>query len=83
MKYLNFQKEEKGYEYFNLTRENIRANVGLSICFVDKRTICRHRGYYHVNYGLIHSIRYSRIFLDDGDREVDIRDIVECGIKIK
>lgn len=81
--YLDFDKEEKGYEPFELTRSNIRANIGRKICFVDKRTIDRYRGYYSVQIGVIHSIRYSTLYLDDMEREVDIRDVKECGIEIK
>ncbi len=81
MRYLDFENEEKGYEKFYLNRESIRKNIGKQICFVDKRNICPHRGYYNVDYGILHSVRYSKLLLDDGDREVDIRDVVECGIK--
>ena len=79
-KYLNFENEEKGYEKFDLTKENVRANIGKTICYVD--FVDRHRGTYFVRYATIHSIRYSTILLDDGDRKVDVRDILECGIKI-
>lgn len=80
--YLDYENQEKGYKKFELTKENIRANVGKQICYVDKRTIDRYRGYYNVDYGIIHSVKYSRLFLDDANREVDVRDVVECGIKI-
>lgn len=79
-KYLDFEKEEKGYEPFQITRENIRANIGKIICYVDR--VDSYRGYYSVHYGKIHSIRYSILYLDDMDKEVDIRDIKEAGIKI-
>lgn len=79
--YLDFEKEEKGYKRFYLTRENIISNIGKKICYVDKRTVCKYRGYYTVQIGIIHSVRYSRLLLNDGDNEVDIRDILECGIK--
>jgi hypothetical protein len=80
--YLDFENEELGFESFYPTRENIRANIGRQICFVDHRSVCRHRGYYRVEYGIIDSIRYSQLLLDGGNNSVDIRDIVECGIKI-
>ena len=82
MRYLDFENQEKGYKEFYLNRENIRENIGKQICFVDKRDIDPYRGYYRVDYGVLHSVRYSRLFLDGGNREVDIRDVVECGIKI-
>ena len=37
--YLDYENQEKGYKKFELTKENIRANVGKQICYVDKRTI--------------------------------------------
>lgn len=79
-KLLNFEKEEKGYERFQLSRENIKANIGKVICYVDY--VEPYRGTYFVRYGKIHSIRYSRLYLDEGERSVDIRDIKEAGIKI-
>lgn len=80
-KYLDFENEEKGYKPFTLTKENIRANIGKTICYVDY--VEPYRGAYFVRYGTIHSIRYSRLFLDDMNKEVDVRDIKECGIKIE
>ena len=62
--------------------KNIRKNIGKQICFVDKRTVDIYRGYYNVGYGILYEIKYSRLFLDDGNREVDIRDVIACGIKI-
>ena len=79
---LDFENEkyEKGYEKFYPTRENIRKNIGKKICFVTY--VDPHRGFYNVIYGVIDSVRYSRLFLNGGNDEVDIRDIKECGIKV-
>ena len=82
MRYLDFDKQEKGYKKFDLTRENIKANIGKQICFVNKRSIDPHRGYYNVDYGTILSIRYSQLLIDEHDNYLDIRDVAECGIKI-
>ena len=79
-KLLDFEKEEKGYKKFEITRENIKKNIGKKICYVDY--IEPNRGSYFVRYGVIHSIRYSRLFLNDMDKEVDVRNIKEAGIKI-
>ena len=79
-KYLDFEKDEKGFKPFQVTRENIKANVGKRICYVDY--VEPYRGTYFVRYGTIHSIKYSRLFMDDMNKEVDIRDIKEAGIKI-
>lgn len=76
---LDFENQEKGYKPFSVTRENIKANIGKRICYVD--FVEPNRGTYFVRYGTIHSIRYSRLFLDDMNKEVDIRDIKEAGIK--
>ncbi len=82
MKYLDFENEkyEKGYKEFYPKRENIKQNIGKKICYVDR--VDPNRGYFSVQYGVIHSIRYSRLFLNDMEKEVDIRDIKECGIEI-
>lgn len=81
MALLDFENEkyEKGYKKFYAIRENIRANIGKKICFV---TYVDQRGFYNVKYGVIDSIRYSRLLLDGGNNDVDIRDIIECGIEI-
>jgi hypothetical protein len=80
-KYLDFEKYEKGYKPFILDRENVKANIGKRICYIDY--VEPYRGTYFVRYGTIHSIRYSRLFLDDMNKEVDIRDIKEAGIEIE
>lgn len=83
MEYLDFTKQELGYTRFQLTAENIKANKGKTICFVDKRTIDKYRGYYNVEYGIIGKKHYSKLFIDEFDNSIDIRNIVECGIKIE
>ena len=82
MKLLDFESEkhEKGYEKFCPTKANLKENIGRRICYVDY--VEPNRGTYFVRYGVIHSIRYSVLFLDDMNREVDIRNIKECGIQI-
>ena len=80
-KLLDFEKDEKGYEPFVVNKENVRLNIGKKICYVDY--VEPYRGTYFVRYGTIHSIRYSRLFLNDMDKEVDVRDIKEAGIKIE
>ena len=79
---LDFENEkyEKGYEKFYPTRENIKKNIGKKICFVTY--VDPHRGYFTVKYGVIDSIRYSRLLLNGGNDDVDIRDIKECGIEV-
>ena len=81
MKYLDFENQEKGYSEFHLTRKNINANIGKQIAYVDRRTIDRYRGNYNVEYAIIESVRYSQLFLNEGHDSVDIRNVVECGIK--
>ena len=78
---LDFENREKGYKHLYPSRENFKNNIGKTICYVDR--VDKHRGTYFVRYGKIHSIRYSILFLDDMNREVDIRDIKACGIKIE
>jgi hypothetical protein len=80
-KYLDFEKDEKGYKPFVVSKDNVKANIGKRICYVD--FVEPYRGTYFVRYGTIHSIRYSRILLDDMNREVDIRDIKEAGIQVE
>lgn len=77
---LDFENQQKGYKKFSVTRDNIKENIGKRICYVDY--IEPHRGTYFVRYAKIHSIRYSRLFLNDMDKEVDIRNILEAGIEI-
>jgi hypothetical protein len=74
-------EREKGYKPFKLTAENIKANIGKKICYVD--SVDKYRGYYTVKYGVIYMKHYSRLLLDEGEREVDIRDVKACGIEIE
>lgn len=78
--YLDFENEEKGFKPFSVSKESVKANIGKHICYVDY--VEPHRGTYFVRYGVIHSIRYSQLFLDDMSRQVDIRDIKEAGIRV-
>lgn len=83
--YLDFENEkyEKGYKPFStlfLDSKSIKKYIGKKICFVT--SVDRYRGYYTVKYGVIHSKRYSTLYLNDGDDSVDVRNIKECGIEI-
>jgi len=79
-KYLDFENQEKGFKPFVVNKENIKANIGKQICYVDY--VEPYRGTYFVRYGVIHSIRYSQLILDDMSKQVDIRNIKEAGIRI-
>jgi hypothetical protein len=82
MALLDFKKQEKGYKKFYPTRENIKANIGKRICYVNY--VEPYRGTYFVRYGVIYALRYSRVFLsEDFGVEVHIRGIIECGIEIE
>lgn len=83
-RYLDYenQKYEKGYKPFELTSENIKANIGKKICYVRSKNVDEHRGFFNVEYGIIHSKRYSQLYIDEGHDSIDIRDVLECGIKI-
>lgn len=83
-RYLDFENEkyEKGFKPFQLFTENIKQNIGKRICFVTKGDIDPHRGYFNVIHGIIHSKRYSQIYINEGEDSFYIRDIVECGIEI-
>jgi len=77
---LNFEKREVGYKPFYASRENLKKNIGKKICYVD--FIEPYRGTYFVRYGVIHSVRYSILYLNDMSKLVDIRNIKEAGIEI-
>lgn len=82
MKYLDFENHEKGYIKFTLTKASAKANIGKAICFVTRGSIDKHRGCFRVRFGLISGVHYNRVFLNEYQDEIDIRDVVECGIKI-
>lgn len=85
-KYLDYENEkfEKGYRPFQITRDNFKQNIGKKICFVTTRDTDKHRGTYFVRHATIHSVRYSQLYLgENGHGQVDIRDILECGIFIE
>jgi hypothetical protein len=77
---LDFEKDQNGFKPFRATRENLKANIGKMICYVD--FVDKYRGTYFVRYGRVELVRYSNLFLEGG-RIVDIRDIKEAGIKIE
>lgn len=84
-KYLDFQNEkyEKGYMPFYPSRENLKANIGKKICYVINRDTDKNRGTFFVRRSTIHSVKYNQLFLgENGYGQVDIRDILECGIEI-
>lgn len=78
-KLIDFENEYTGYKRFHVNRENIKANLGKRIVYVDR---IDNRGQYFIRGGTIHSIRYSCLYLDDMNREVDIRSIREAGIEL-
>lgn len=77
---LDFENQEKGFERFYVNRINVLKNVGKRICYVDY--VEPYRGTYFVRHGVIHGIKHSRLLLNNGDSEVDVRDIKEAGIEI-
>jgi len=81
--YLDFEndKYEKGYAPFVMNAENIRANIGKKICYVNY--VEPYRGTYFVRYGTIHSLKRNVLFLNEGHDTVNIKSIIECGIKIE
>ena len=79
-KILNFEKEEKGYKSFSINPQSVKDNKGKMICYVD--FVEPYRGTYFVRYGKLYSLKKGILFLDDGEREVSVRKIKECGIKI-
>lgn len=81
MKLLDFENNEKGYKPLVVSKDNFKRNIGKSICYVD--FVEKYRGTYFVRYGIIHSVKYNTLYLNDGDNEVDIRNIKEAGIKIQ
>lgn len=84
MSWLNFEDEkfEKGYKPFELTAQNIKANKGKRIVYLLSRDINSARGYAFPKYANIYEKRYSQLLLDGGHDSIDLRDVVECGIKI-
>ncbi|MDD5589042.1 MAG: hypothetical protein PHP92_03210 [Candidatus Nanoarchaeia archaeon] len=81
MKYLNFDNQEKGYREFSITKDNVIKNKGKNIVYLRGSDVDKYRGYVFPQYGILYDMRYSILFLNDGNTEVDVRDIIECGIK--
>lgn len=76
---IDFEKEFPQFERIQLTREEVKKNVGKYLIFVDR--IDPNRGHYRIEGGTIDGMRYNRIFLNDYGKEVDLRDIKDAGIK--
>lgn len=74
-------KYQKGYKKFDPTnRELVKKNIGKIMCYVTY--VDPHRGYFNVHYGRIHSVKYSKIYMDNMSKEVHVRDIKDCGIEL-
>jgi hypothetical protein len=83
MDLLDFENEkyQKGYKKFNpKNRDLVKKNIGKRMCYVTY--VDPYRGYFTVEYGIIHSTRYSTIYMNDMEKQVDIRDIIDCGIEL-
>lgn len=83
MRYLGFDNEkyEKGFKKFELTRVNIKANIGKRICYVTRRDIDGIR-YVFLRFAVIHSLYRNAIWIDGGRDSVPLKSIIECGIEI-
>jgi hypothetical protein len=79
-RYLDFEKQEKGYENLPLSINIFKQKINCQICYVNSRRIDKYRGNYSVEYGVIESTRYNTIYFTNGS-EIDIRDIAQAGIK--
>ena len=80
--YLDFENEQKGYEPFALTKENINANIGKRICYVDRAYVDSHRGTFLPRYGIIYGTKYNRLFLNEMGVDIKFTDVLDCGIEI-
>lgn len=81
MNLLDFNNQEKGFKKFELSKDNIKANIGKRICYVD--FVEKYRGTYFVRYGTIYGLKRNYIVLEaDGSKLVEIKKIKECGIEI-
>ena len=80
---LDFESEEreKGYMPFCPSAENFKKNIGRKICYVNY--LEPYRGTYYVRYGMIHSVKRNTLYLEDGHLDVDIKKILQAGIKIE
>lgn len=86
MSYLIFDKSgrfEYGYKRFQLTEKNIKENQGKAIVYLRKQDIDTRRGMAFPRYGTIGKKRYSTMYFHDYSDSIDLRDVVECGIKIE
>lgn len=81
MRYLNFDKQEKGYEPFQLSRSSAKQNIGKRIVYLRGADIDHRRGWAFPRYGTISAVQYSQVIFENGD-SIDIRSVEECGIKI-
>lgn len=82
MSWLNFDKEEKGYQKFLITKNSVLANKGKRIVYLRKWDVDKYRGYAFPKYATIHSLYYRQLIINDNSDRVDCRDILEIGIEI-
>ncbi len=82
-KYLDFENQEKGYEPFRLTAENIKKNAGKKIVYLRRADVDTNRGFVFPRYATIHGKRYSNLYINEYGDSIDIRDVIECGIEIE
>lgn len=83
-KYLDFENEkyQKGYELMKWDKATIKSNVGKRICYLLRRDYDENRGTFIVRYATIHSLRYNQVIINDYSDSIDMRDVLEAGVKI-
>lgn len=81
--YLNFDKQEKGYERVYTSAEFFKSNIGKRIVYITSREVDSNRGYAFPKYGIISKVIRNRVIIGDGSDDVRMWDIIECGIKIE
>lgn len=82
MKYFDYENQEKGYKPFQLDKKSIEENIGKRIVYVTNRDVDTNRGYVFPQYGRLYAKKRNEVWLNEGEKSINVRDVLECGIEI-
>lgn len=81
--WLNFDKQEKGYERISVSKDKLKSLMGKRIVYITSRDVDSLRGYCFPRFGVVSGFYRNRVLLNDSDKDVDIKSIIEAGVKIE
>ena len=78
----NDERYQKGYTRVTGTiLDFCKSNIGVQICYLEKRDYDKYRGTMFPRYAIIHSVKRNQVFTDEGHNSFNVKDILELAYK--